>query len=369
MRNKRKIGIITCGKESNYGACLQAFATYHTIKKMGYDVELMNYSFQSDKPYLPFNKPSLKSTISSLLFFFPRRNRWQAFEGFRNRYMKYSDERLYNVDDFKRVKSNYDVFLVGSDQVWNPELGIDIDITLLTFYNSKDGPNKISYASSMGLDKLPNSMEEKYRKALLDFEKISVREKSGVQIVKQLTQKECSLVSDPVLLLSKEEWNEFIDESVVPKEPYIFIYDMRHSRHVQECALDLAKKYDCKVIACASVWLGRKGIETHLSYSPSQYLALIKNAKAVVTDSFHGTVFSIIFQKEFYAFSSGEGKKIGGRLSNILQIVHLENRLLEIFDKTLQIPPIDYASVNKDVAMFRNNSWDYLKKALNYGES
>ena len=177
----RRIGIITCGKEPNYGACLQALATQYKICEMGYAAELMNYSFMDEKNYSPFRQKHIRPFVSSVLFYALRKSLHMAFRDFREKHMKYTSECLSTPDDFRKVCGNYDAFLVGSDQVWNPELGIDTDITLLRFYDK--GPRRLSYASSFGVSNLPKEMEGNYRDALNRFDYISTREVSGKKLV------------------------------------------------------------------------------------------------------------------------------------------------------------------------------------------
>lgn len=358
-----KIGIITCGLESNYGACLQACATQYAVNNLGHEAFLMNYSFMGDKPYRLFSQPTVKSKISGILFYRLRKALWYSFDSFRKKYMRYSPYKLYTCKDFDSARKDYDVFLIGSDQVWNPELGIDNKITLLSFYQG-NSPRKISYASSFGISELPDIHKTLYSDSLNDFECISVREESGKKIINDLLDKECSVVADPVMLLTSHEWEKFVDNSRLPQKPYVFIYDMRHSKDVQSCALKIASDLGCDVYVISSVHIFRKGIKNIYGASPAQYLSLIKNAKYVVTDSFHGTVFSILFNKDFYSFCSKAGMKIGGRLTNILKKMDLSDRLCTEFNSSIEASHIDYSEVNKKIDSFRKESLTYLREAI-----
>lgn len=362
----KKVGIITCGKEPNYGACLQAFATLHAIKDMGYNAELMNYSFGADKFYSPFNQPTLKSSIIATLFYFPRKSQWLSFEKFRQQNMSYSSKRLYNCSDFEEVKKDYSCFVTGSDQVWNPELGIDVNITLQSFIHDGDAIRRISYASSFGSSSLKKKYIDLYTRELEKFSAISVREASGATLINKMLHRDiCSTVCDPVMLFDEHFWKKYMDNSKTPTDKYIVIYDMRHSSEVMNCARSLAKARGCKIIAMSRVKLLKKGIQFVTNLSPSQFLSYMYNAEAVVTDSFHGTVFSILFHKEFYSFVSGNGVKIGERLLHLLDVLNLKNRLYSKFDKTMEFTPINYSSIDPIVSDFRDRSFNYLKKALN----
>ena len=359
-----KIGIITCGKEPNYGACLQAFATQSLIQELGYDVDIMNYSFIADKSYSPFVQPSIKSAIIAVFFFFSRREQWKSFAKFRKKYMSYSDKRLFTAEDFKDIKNKYDIFVTGSDQVWNPELGIDLSITLQSFIAPSDNIRQISYASSFGVKSLNLEQFKRFKTALSGFDALSVREPSGAKIVNECIGHDCcKVVCDPVMLYDVSFWMKIMDHSRTPKTKYVVIYDMRHSKDVMDCALKIANTRHCKVIALSRIKMIRPGIKFVINLSPSQFLSLLYHSEAVVTDSFHGTVFSIIFHKEFYSFISKEGERIGDRLLHILDMCHLNNRLYS-GSENIDFSPIDYSKVDPIVDSYRMFSRHFLKDSL-----
>lgn len=358
--NNTKIGIITCGKEPNYGACLQALATQYKVSQLGYENELMNYSFMDEKLYSPLHQKGLRNTISSLLFYPLRRSLHFAFQGFREKHMNYSLDTLRMAEDFQKIKDEYDAFLVGSDQVWNPNLGIDINVTLLRFYDK--GPRRLSYASSFGVSSLSNELHDLYRNALSKFDSISTRETTGKKMVFELTEKECVVSLDPTMLLPASEWNQF-EECFNSKDKYVLIYDMSHSQKVFDTAKVLAKELNCKILALSRIVVQDRKIRTLYGVSPGQFLSLIKNAEAIVTDSFHGTVFSITYNKNFYSYCSTRGMKIGSRITNILSILGLEDRLISDSD-SVNFSDIDYNFVNAELDNLRSISLNYLKKAL-----
>lgn len=355
-----KIGIITCGLEPNYGACLQALATQHVITEFGYESDLMDYSFMDEKSYSPFRQKSLRSFVSASLFYSLRKSLHKAFAGFRKTNMKYSSIPLHTPEDFRKVCGDYDAFLVGSDQVWNPNLGINTDITLLRFY--EEGPRRISYASSFGVADIDEQLKPMYRDALGKFSSISTREVTGKQLVKSLNGKDSIVSLDPTMLLTAFEWQQYEQNSGVT-EPYVLIYDMRHSPMVMETAKRLAEQKNAKVLAISRIIIQDKKIRTLRGVSPGQFLSLIKNAEAVVTDSFHGTVFSITYQKEFYSYCSRKGMKIGGRITNVLSSLGLSDRLIHD-DAEPSFSSPNYKDVIMRLAQMRTVSLNYLKKAL-----
>lgn len=359
--NSKKIGIITCGKEPNYGACLQALATQKILSSAGHKVDLMNYTFIEGKGYSPFSQKSLKSFISCAMFYRLRKGTHIVFEKFRKRHMIYCNEQLKTEEDFKNIMENYDLFLVGSDQVWNPNLGINIDITLLNFY--KDGPKKVSYASSFGINSLPENYKDKYRAAFNDFKSLSTRETTGQNIISELTGRVAPVVLDPTMMFNMQQWEVYAQDANI-KEPFVLIYDMWHATEVVEIARHIAKEKKCKIFALSQINMPYKDVKTLYDISPAEYLDLFKKAECIVTDSFHGTVFSIIYHKEFYSYCSQKAAVIGGRLNEILKKLDLYDRMVT----SLTLIPngkIDYTAVDEKLMLLRKNSIDYLMEAIN----
>ena len=358
----KDVGIITCGKEPNYGACLQAFATQLVIEELGFSCEMLNYSFMDDKEYRHFLKSNLRATVSGIVHYQLRKGLHFAFESFRNRYMRYYSEKLKNPSDFDRIKNRYKIFLVGSDQVWNPFLGIDTTITLLDFYH--DGPKRVSYASSFGIAELPNEVSDKYKAALGKFDAVSVREYAGAEIVRKLLGKDVPVVLDPTMLIDNSRWEQF-EEKYDIDQPYILIYDMNHASLTVETAIRLSELTGFKIVALSRIILPhKKRIHTLHNVSPSNFLWLIRNAEFVVTDSFHGMQFSINLHKKFYSICTREGEKIKTRITGFLESINLTDRLIES-SKDVDIEKIiDYKRVDKLLNERRTESINYLKEAL-----
>ncbi len=357
----KKIGLITCGKEPNYGACLQALATQEILTNNGHHVDIMNYSFMDGQVYSPFSQKSIKSFISSCMFYKLRKGTHNVFEKFRERHMIYSNEKLTTVEDFKKIMEKYDIFLVGSDQVWNPNLGINTDITLLNFY--KKGPKKISYSSSFGIKSLPENQKIKYKAAFSDFNSLSTRETTGQNIIKELTGRLVPVVLDPSMLLNMQQWEIYTKDSNI-NEPFVLIYDMWHAPEVVEIARKKAKEKKCKIIGLSQIIMPYKDIETLYDISPAEFLDLFKKAECIVTDSFHGTVFSIIYHKEFYSYCSQRAAVIGGRLTEILDKLDLSDRMVTSMN-SIPDKKIDYTVVDEKLLSLRKHSIDYLIGAIN----
>lgn len=360
----RKVGIITCSKETNYGACLQSYATQIIISKLGYDVEILNYSFEEDKSYLFWKNKYLSTQIASILFYSLRKSIYYAFKSFHEG-MPYSKEVYKNIADFRNATTKYDILLVGSDQVWNPNLGIDNDITLLKFY--ENGPKKISYASSFGLSSLPENQKARYAAALKEFDFISTREKQGQQIIYELIHKEVPIVLDPTMLLSAQDWENYQSEYRLPKEKYILIYDTQHSADMFEMSLRIAKEQRLKIYVLSRIKPRYSGMEVLYNISPADFLTLISHAEYVLTDSFHGTIYSINYHKEFYAFCPKSSSHLSSRITNILDVLNLRDRLID--ENSTGTPlPINYEIVDLELKACRKKSLSYLESALKAGE-
>jgi hypothetical protein len=357
---KKNIGILTCGMEPNYGACLQAFATQKVINEHGYNAELINYSFMSEKEYSPLSQKNLRSVLSSILFYKLRKGLHFAFKTFRDKYMDYSGERLTSPEQIKQIMGRYDIILVGSDQVWNPYLGIDLNITLLQFYD--EGPLKVSYASSFGVSKLPEEKKYLYQQALSKFNKLSTREVSGNRIIYDLLGKDVPVVADPTMLLTSSQWDEYAEEVHINNK-YVLIYDMNHSEEVRNIAGKVAAEKNAMIVALSRIILPGLGIKTLQNISPAHFLYLFKNAEAVVTDSFHGTIFSILYHKEFYSCCPKAGRMIGTRLTNLLELLQLEDRLVNNASN-FKVYPVRYEDVDIRLEQFRKASINFLIGAL-----
>lgn len=359
----KRIGIITCSREPNYGACLQAFATQQALEKMGCDAEILNYTFEDELSYRPFRHKNPKTVLACMLFYRLRHSQYIAFDSF-HRKMAYSEVCYKEYEDFKQAVDRYDVLLTGSDQVWNPYLGIDIGVTLQEFYHS--GPKKISYASSFGVSEIKSELKERYKNALSEFSAVSVREKQGQEIVYELLGKEVPVVLDPTMLMSADGWDRYA-EGTAPDKPYILLYDMRHSKKLISFAQRLADKKNCRVLALSRVILPYKNVKTLFGITPGNMLTLFRNAECVVTDSFHGTVFSILYHKPFYVQCAGEGQKLGSRIHNLLEYTGLTDRLLTDYSAE-QNCEIDFESVDKIIEEKRSFSLEWLRKAVSETE-
>jgi len=383
----KKIGIATIVKVNNYGAELQAFATQRKLSLLGYDAELINYryykswNFKDSKmsaPLIPMNfkgkiaywfKYRLINTIVECvlpLLMTSVKNRMLRFELFHKKNLKFS--RLYaSMNDLYQNPPLYDVYMTGSDQVWNPAASSSIEPYFLTFVPADK--KKISYASSFGVSSVDERIKKKMGEWLCKYTNIAVRENSGIGLVEELSGKVASWVIDPTLLLTKEEWLAVAVDYPHKPQRYVLIYDLAESIAIDKVALKIAKERNipvCRICKRAYGMKKKTGIINILDAGPAEFLSLFVNAEYVVTNSFHGTAFSVNFRIPFFTVVSRK-KKNNSRIESLLELVKLKNRIVfdnEIIESIDTTSPIDFEIVHDLLKIQRLESEFYLKNAL-----
>lgn len=274
-------------------------------------------------------------------------------------------------DELGSSSSDYSAFLVGSDQLWLPS-NIAADYYTLNFV--QNDVRKIAYATSFGVSTLPEEQGNLAKSFLADIDYLSVREKSGQTLIRNLTGLEAEVVCDPTLLLTAEEWMAIQKKERFIEEPYIFCYFLGSNQFARQCADQLRKKTGLKIVALQHLDAYVKkdnGFADIAPYDvdPADFVNLIRNAEYICTDSFHGTVFSIINQKQFFSFRrflENTTMSTNSRLDSILEAVGQKNRIVTSqaeFDEA-QNQKIDYSDVGEKLTAFRASSMEFLKNAL-----
>lgn len=378
-----KIGIITIDKVNNYGAELQAFALQKKLEKLGYACEIIDYLYYKNwkykdtnqsKPFVPMSGKEqlaywLKYRFANFLLdkVFPlfhqaTRIRLKRFETFHRDNTKFSQP--YNsMAKLYRTNLGYNTYIVGSDQVWNPSANSSIEPYFLTFAPKE--AKKISYASSFGVSHIAPELQERFKKLLSNIDVISVRETSGVELVKQLTGRNAELVVDPTLLLNKQEWMPYM--KVYPDMPkrYVLIYQLSDSNTIVKLAKQIGIERNIPVYRiCKRAFHVKKdtGVINILDAGPAEFLFLIAHAEYVITNSFHGTAFSVNFSVPFYTVVSS-AKKNNSRMESLLASTGLLNRLLSdnIDINTVNINMPDFKEAQKKLQQVREQSIAFLK--------
>lgn len=338
-----KIGILTFHNADNYGSVLQAYALKSFVEKIdGVDkCELINYLPPNQEDlyavYLPFK--SIKNIIKNLRAFCFRKlllNRKKAFNSFRvNKLCITGNPNKYSGKEDRCLKE-YDAVIVGSDQIWNPR---SVDFSMFYFVPEFEG-KKIAYAPSFGnstlIDFEKKGMIDEIRDAMKSFYSISVREKNGISIVEQLYGRTVKTVVDPTLLLL-DEW-ESLASSCGENENYIFFYAIDYNSQAIEMVRKISHKtgLPVKVIFSTNKTYRTllKGFHLIKQTAPEDFLALVKNAQLVLSSSFHGTAFSLIFKKRFYALEASRNGMTykDQRIHSLLSRIKLEDRIITVED-------------------------------------
>lgn len=377
-----KIGIITIHSVNNYGAELQCCALYRKLKNMGYDAEVVNFlfgihhdhDFRGEKLTVPISlkqkiKVKLLPIVQDLFCLFYQKNkaiRNQRFDEFHAKYNNLTKTVYPSVRSLNEANFEYDVLCIGSDQVWNYEKGYSLEPFFASF--DKKGTKKISYGSSIGLSKLSAEGEAVFKKELADFASLSVREQQAADLLQKLLNKNVDIVLDPTLILNSKEWLEVAKTDMCPKGKYVLVYivTIKPCDYVLEVARKVAKERGLKIVRiCRDAYPEHSGsdVEEILTAGPSDFVGLFANAEFVVTNSFHGTVFSINFSKPFYSVIKSK-HSTNSRLTSILRKLALENRILSVGSPLPEIADIDFTEPAKRLGAEREHSFEYIKKAL-----
>lgn len=359
-----KIGIITYHRAKNIGAMLQAYALQQTIEKNIGNCEIIDYRNKKmeDKYRIKNNKEirSIKGKIKNILLMKKNKEFENVRDEFNSNTQKIS-KKIYNDKNIVEANKEYDFFITGSDQVWNPKLNYGDNNFFLNFV--EDNKKRNSYAASFGVSELSEKDKDGIKKELENFNKISVREKEGQEIIKKLINKDCQLVLDPTLLLNENEWNKLINKQRIEKEKYIFVYTIATTPTIFEFARKLAKDKRCKIICFNNGYKKYRGMKNLTKVSPQDFLNYIKNAEYIVTSSFHGLCFSINLHKEFYYELDKDPKNHNSRLTTLTNILGLESRRI-IGGNSKDECKIDYNKVDEKLTEERKKSVEFIEYVL-----
>lgn len=361
-----KIGILTFHWADNYGAVLQAYALTRWINKHTMvSAELVNYICEEPaKIYKPFNfsyngiKSYIRGTLRCIKNFPRWKKRHGKFVAFRKRIplsKPISKKQLLNAS------IDYDIWITGSDQVWNCDIaGEDIDIYDLSFV--KKGM-RTSYAASSGILDQTNEKHKRLIEEIKNFDEISVREKSTQQFLKKYLNKEVCQVVDPTMLLNKKEWMKIIPENRFYKKPYILVYCIAYDEQLVNTSLRMAEMLDLDIVVCGDIKELRHKAKSFYSVSPEEFLNLFYYSDFVIASSFHATVFSIIFQRQFISILPSYASN---RVLDLCKIAGCSDRVITNVDQAINLvsKPIDYAQVKHNIEPIIEYSEKYLMKII-----
>ena len=385
----KKVGIVSCYFKHNYGSMLQAYATQQILDNMGIENETINVDENVDfangkkKYYMTqiTNFTFIKSKLGMIKLKFDKKLKKDLGKNISIRDKKYNEfEQKFRLTypyktyaELTEKCKDYSSVLVGSDQLWLP---VNVVADYYTLNWVPDDMNKISLATSFGVSTVPDKYKESYKKFLNRIDNLSVRESAGVKLVSELSDKKATLVCDPTLLLTKQEWMEIQQEERIIKDKYILCYFLGNNIEHRKFAERLKEKTGYKIVSLnhADEYVKYSDIfadETPYDIGPAEWINLIRNAEYVCTDSFHGTVFSLINNTKFFTFErySNKNSKVStnSRIYSLLEIVNLKERILSGTENVEDVLKynIDFDKVNTKLADFRNESKAFLEKALN----
>lgn len=390
----KKVGIVSCYFKDNYGSMLQAYATKKILDKNEIPNETINIKYNKDfkngkrKYYLSqiTNFKFIKNKLGMVKLKIDKKLNKQLGKNIAIRTQKYKEFRKeFNLsrsnNTFKdltnQAKELYSDVIVGSDQLWLP---VNVVADYYTLNWVPDEINKISYSTSFGFSSIPNKYVELYRNFLNRINYLSTREESGVQIIKDIVARDAKLVCDPTILLTKDEWHEGSSKERKYDEKYILCYFLGNNIEHRKFAERLRKKTGYKIVSLNHADEYVKYSDEFCDYAPfdigpREWISLIENAEYVCTDSFHGTVFSILFNKMFFDFRRHNNKSkvsTNSRIDSLLDVAGIsKERILvgnEDIDKVLTYK-IDYNKVDENINKFREDSQKWLFDSISWKAS
>ena len=369
-------------KNNNYGSMLQSFATQKMLDGYGIKYELLSYK----KKYTPlFALKSLPRFLNGVIWqdklnekrkskFLDKhpelksevKERAESFNQFREKYFSAPIKTYYGYDNLKEQSKKYSAFLTGSDQLWSPS-GLPTNFYNLMF--TYDDAVRISYASSFGVKKIPWYQRRRTKNYLNRIQFISCREESGSQIVKELTNKDVPVVADPTILFNGDEWKQLLPRERVQEGKYIFSYILGTDRKYRDEVLKLSKETGLPIVSVhqyvdADLDFGDVSIT---NAGPAEFVDLIRNAEYVCTDSFHGSVFSILCHRKlviFNRYSDNSSSSKNTRIDNLCNKLGISDRRFSGDIVKDAKGEIDFASIDTKLDSLRQESRDYLEKAF-----
>lgn len=371
----KKAGILTITDGANYGNRLQNYAMQEFLSLLDLDVETLQRETPRDRHGYVLLKYLAKQNIKRLI---GRKNtdfalieRKRKFSEFNRTYIRFSKTCLSNNQAPEDLKSQYDYFICGSDQIWNANFDVvkcDIKNHLAAFANPCQ---RIAFAASFGTSRIASGFEDTFKNELSKFKAIAVREDAGKIIVESLTGKNATVVLDPTLLLDKNEWvNVEKKPNYIDEEEYIVTYFLGgRNQRIQSYLQAIATNENLKIINLENEFICDDSIENKGVYltTPDEFVWLIHHAKFVLTDSFHASVFSIIFKKPFLVYERIAVEKdndMSSRIDTLLSKFDLLECRDNIDNPTKKPLKPDYDEVDKLLDVEREKAINFLKKAL-----
>lgn len=363
-----RIGILTYHRAHNYGAMLQAYALRTFLQEHEYDVEFIDYwPKEHQRQYTLIKHIHGKSIANKILNLFVdtltilrRFHRMRKFNDFARDFLGIKSNIKYETSSDFTNTLNYDYIIVGSDQIWRNHEYEGKYIGFDPVYFCQNIPitsHCISYAASMGIISLNEKDCNLLKEYLAKFDTILVRENNLKELIRTLNY-QADVVLDPTLLLSKKQWNTLLPASRFKKQKYVLYYELIRSKEALCFAHNKAKELHCELLVMDSIihTIPRKN---HIAYaSPIEFMHAIRDAEYIVATSFHGTAFSIIFEKQFITIGLN---KNSDRVQTLLQHLNIDEHYQQ---QAQDVPAIDYVKIQPLYKTIRHKSMQLLLTAL-----
>lgn len=363
-----KVGVITFHNAHNYGASLQTWALQKVLKNMGADPCVIHYHPNIiDRLYVAPKQDTLKKKVKYLTKKkYRNRVKMQVLKN--KKYVRFIQNNFDLLGDFKtyeelkQAKLGLDAYITGSDQVWNSDHTDGFDPAYLLDF-AEPGAKKISYAASVGREYILPQYREQFQESLTTYTSISVREASARPAIESLTDKPVEVVLDPTLLLDRKDYEELKKPGLF-QERYILVYMMETNNALVKFANKLSVAMGIPIIQRKPPTVFRNELGSYYTDTAAEFLSEIENAEYVLTNSFHATVFSLIYEKPFISMLH---TSTGARTSDLLKSVGLESHIVyqtEDFHDIHQFDIENKAELRQRIKVLQKTSYEFLHKAL-----
>jgi hypothetical protein len=366
MDNKKivKVGILTFHFADNYGAVLQAMSLQDFIVSQGFECSVINYL----PMYVKHNAriiltDTFRHFVISIINLPSKVLKRYKFRHFRDVFLNCTKNVYGSYDQLKDGVNDYDVVIFGSDQIWNPNLTGGLDKAYFGEWDSSNRQKKIAYAASIGVSNFTDFQIQRIQDLSKNLNRIGIREPE----VESVIHRNAQVVCDPVLLNDKDYWNSIIPDKKKNKKPYILVYSLSGYPELYELARIIRSKTCLDVFEIRAGYKISKKVNREKVFKalgPDSFVSMIKNAEYVITDSFHGTAFSLIFGRNFFVIPN---KTKGGRMIHLLEKVGLNDLIItnQDINDSIDLTPYNTTAVEERLKEFRSISRSFLDNALN----
>jgi hypothetical protein len=386
-----KVGIVSFPRYFNYGTYLQLYAMQETVSRLGYEPEIIDYDPCNDSGSRERTVPDDQGTIarirarlvseagqrlaglarrlSSSDWEYYRQDRNLAFQDFLDTSLALGSVNYFSEGELFETPPTCDAFIAGSDQIWHPVAHHEDSVYYLAF---ADQQKRIAYAPSFGVSEIPAGCQDWMGAQIRDIPHLSVREEAGIALVKELTGRHAQLVLDPVFLPEVRQWETFGRSLGAARPPYLLCYFLESDRYMRERALAIAEQLGLQPFMLpvhpSDAGCADNGFRRLTGVGPREFVDLVRNAAFVCTDSFHGTAFSIIFNRPFFTFRRYDNLYQAAnhsRINSILRLTALQHRIRGLADTVDSAEgETDFSLANRRIADMRQGSLTFLGDAL-----